>query len=345
MPVFTQPRTWRTLQRHPESAKYPDLTGKALERMRNGVRDHGNITGRKIKLAPDEEDGGKIKVVDGWQLYLACIEFDVKPTFEPLRLPKGMTLPEWVELVNDARRHESEETISRRIEDRRERVAKARTEGQSIRAIAGAEGVSTTTVLKDLNTQGVNGVTPCPEDGKVTGTDGSKHPANKPERILCDGCKRKGVRKDCPACADLNRKGPPKKRGPAKSEGNGEAEGSTDDFGTLLPKSVRDAFLDPWIQKTFDFLCVTSEQFRKQRIPDGMKKRAKHYPTFNEKDVIDGCGFVIDYLDKLVEHFKTQRPAGVCPVCKGEKCADCRNTGLVSRELYKELKAKTRAAK
>lgn len=113
-----------------------------------------------------------------------------------------------------------------------------------------------------------------------------------------------------------------------------------DAFGTVVPKNRRDAYADPWITDAVDLIAVISEKFRTARLIDGMNKRHKHYPFFNSKDFIDGCGMVINTLDQLLEHLKERRPACVCPSCEGNGCTDCSHSGLVYRELYKKLKEK-----
>lgn len=117
-----------------------------------------------------------------------------------------------------------------------------------------------------------------------------------------------------------------------------EAVEPVDAFGTTLPKKCRDAFLDPWIQDAIDLIAQTEETFRKGRLIDGMEKRKKHYPFFTPKDFIDGCGFVMSYLDQLLSHLKDNRPAGICPACDGEGCAECRLKGIVPRDMYTRLK-------
>ncbi len=173
-----EPRYWKQLERHPLSAEYPDLDGETAGRMRESVK-KGILHGRKVTLLDD-------KVLDGWQFYRACIDANSKPAFQPL--PKGWTPEEYVEAVNDTRRQESRQTIEARLCRRRQRVAEARQNGESIRAISDAEGVSVATVQRDLeNGSGVSGDTPEPLNPKqkthgenppatVNGRDGKKYP-------------------------------------------------------------------------------------------------------------------------------------------------------------------------
>lgn len=335
---------WKELKRHPLSAAYEDLKGRAWKSFVETVREHGVINSRCIML----HEG---KVIDGWQLLRACVEADVEPWFEKLTLPPGMTAEEWVETVNDQRRHETPEKVSDRVAKRRERIAAARQEGQSTRTIAEAEGISHTQVNRDLEASTGTGVPVEPESGKVTGQDGRQQPATKPAKPaktpdqLCDRCNRVapgvGV-KGCPACKDVQRTEPPKKR--TESNGTADENAPVDAFGNVIPKKRRDAYCDPWIQNTIDYLAPLVAAFWQEKHANGMHKRAKHYPFFVAKDFIDGCAMAGNTLEQLLDHLKEFRPAGVCPTCAGKGCADCRMSGLVPRKLYAELKKKVKEA-
>jgi hypothetical protein len=72
--------------------------------------------------------------------------------------------------------------LQRRRQERIGRVAEARAEGQSLRAIAEAEEISVAQVNRDLESAStVPGGTVKPTDGKVTGMDGRQQPATKPK--------------------------------------------------------------------------------------------------------------------------------------------------------------------
>src|SRR5262249_29463170 len=115
---------------------------------------------------------------------------------------------------------------------------------------------------------------------------------------------------------------------PPKANGQPAAPEIIDAFRNEVPKKRRGAWCDPWLQEPLDFLVVMSEKLRQQRISDGMRKRANYLPFFKEKDVVDGVGFLIQYLDDLITHFKEQRPAGVCPACGGEAAAAAATAAL-----------------
>lgn len=130
---FNPPRNWKALERHPLSAEYPDILGRAWEQFVANLREHGIVGDRKVTL----HDG---MVIDGWQLYRGCLEAGIRPEFQPI--PKGIDPEAFVETINDHRRHETQEQAMRRAEERRQRVAAARASGMSQRAIAEQEGVS-----------------------------------------------------------------------------------------------------------------------------------------------------------------------------------------------------------
>ncbi len=237
------------------------------------------------------------------------------------------------ERVNADRRHMTTDQQKKARAERIGRVAELRRQGESERAIAAKTGTSQPQVHRDLETATDTGVSVEPESGKIVGKSGKKH---DPKVVICKRCKRLGVPvKNCQACeaerAKSNKKSQRKKA---------PKDPKTDDFKTPVPAKLADVWSDPWIQTTFDFLCVWGEKFRDQRMATGMSKRAKHYPFFNEKDFVDGVNFVIQYLDDLTEHLKDFRPAGICPACAGEKCGACKMSGMVPRSVYTELKKK-----
>lgn len=235
------------------------------------------------------------------------------------------------EELNLERRHlttaQQKELRAKRIE----RVAEMRRKGESTRAIAAAENISHTQVQRDIKEATGTGVPVEPETGKITGLDDKQKPAHA---ILCKRCKRIGSPvKNCQMCEKERKKA--KKKAVKKQKPHDPLK---DHFGNEIPQKRRSVWADPWIQTTYDFLCVTSEKVRMQRIGDGMTNRAKFYPYFDAKEFNDGVGFVIQYLDDLIAHIQAHRPAAVCPKCAGMGCDRCRGAGLVSRTLYEKLK-------
>lgn len=181
---------WKSLERHPLSAGYEDINGEIWTQTLANLKEFG-IVDREITLFED-------KVLDGYQLQRACVMLDIKPTYK--ELPEGIPAEKFIEIKNDCRRQTPEEAAIARILERRERIAKARVDGKSLRTIAENEGVSEKTVRNDLKTvTAEGGYAVTPPDGKITGKDDRQQPATKPKAV-CPRCRRVGIVKDCPTC-------------------------------------------------------------------------------------------------------------------------------------------------
>ncbi len=144
------------------------------------------------------------KILDGRTKYLAAKQAKVEPVFK--NLPKDTDLEAFVERANEHRRHLTPEWITAKRKERVARVAEKKTEGKSNRVIAEEEGVSEGQVRRDLETHSTasGGDAVEPPEGKVTGKDGKKRDAKKPqEKPVCDNCRRKGIRFNCPDCKAL----------------------------------------------------------------------------------------------------------------------------------------------
>jgi hypothetical protein len=233
------PRFWKTLERHEDSAEYRDLSGRALSLMAEGIKEHGVLGNRKVTVHEGE-------ILDGWQMYRACIAADVKPDFQ--QLPADITPARYVEIMNEARRHDTPEELARLAEKRQARVIASRQDGKSIRTIAEEEGVSRQTVQNDLDRAGVKGLTPEPAEGKVTGKDGKQYTASQSgdadeSPLLCIACKRrKRVGQEplsrCAACAGL-RKAQAERRGRRATSRNGRLAFDPRPFRAQLAAATR----------------------------------------------------------------------------------------------------------
>jgi hypothetical protein len=251
------------------------------------------------------------------------------------------------EEMNLDRRHLSQQELEQRRRARVERVAELRRQGLSQRAIADAVGVSQPQVKADLDEAVDKGLSTEPPNGQIATKDGKKRSA-KP--VLCRRCKRLWPNpvRNCQRC-QRERGAAAKKKAARKrirerdeKRAREQAEAKVDCYKNPVPANRCDALFDPWIQDAIDFLAQTSEAFRMERLMEQMSKKGKHYPFFNAKDFIDGCGFVIQYLDDLIGHLKENRPAAVCPECAGQGCGACKMSGLVPRAVYQQLReAKT----
>lgn len=235
-----------------------------------------------------------------------------------------------VEELNGFRRHLVAQALHELHQSQIARMAAMRAEGDSLRAIAEEEGVSEATVRRRVS--GASGGD-APE--RVKGKDGKTYAAS----IVCKRCKRIGTPvKNCDACRRERQRRADKKKKAKETKETKPAR--VDAFGNDLPKWVWSVYGDKFIQKAIDYLGTMVAHFWRERLAEGLMKRKKFFPFYDAKEFQDGYAQAGNTVEQLVEHLKEFRPAGVCPSCSGEGCSDCRNSGLVPRELYKKLKEK-----
>ena len=307
---------WKSLIRHPLSAEYKDIAGADWYGFTLTMKRVGFLPERPIILHES-------KVLDGWQRFRACVELNIEPVFATLA--DGLDPREYVEVVNDTRRHESAEER----QARRERTAEARKEGKSLRTIAKEQGVSTTTVVKDLKeSQVYTGVTPEPESGKVTGSDGRQQAATKP-KILCRHCEHRlnigrPLLQDCPDCAELRKVLKPK-REPKEKEPEAE-EPRKDDSGAIVPIRLLPVFQE---------VAVFAEAERALTACAKVFKRLEAGPAKDAKPVDPKAAFTRYFptFKSAREKVQNMRPSLVCSDCLGDGCTRCRNLGWLTREM------------
>lgn len=309
-----------------------------LAHLRHSIKEDGRV---HVPIICWKEK--KDVVIDGSHRVIFSAELGLKPP--PITYHSFSSEEEardFCEKINHERRHLSQEQLMKNRQERLKRIAEARASGKSERQIAEEEGVSKTQVHDDLEEINSTGhprpVHDVKQVDKVVGKDGKVRSART--KKLCDRCQRVGEMTNCKACADLRAKGGKRKKGDAHEPKKPvkDTDALHDNYGTEIPKKFRDAWADPWIQETYDFLCEMSETFRMERLVEGMMKRARYYPFFNATDFKDGCGFIMQYFDALISHLKDQRPDAVCPNCNGLACDKCRGRGLVPKNVYKEMK-------
>jgi hypothetical protein len=238
MKQMKQPKKWKELKRHPLSAEYDDLGGRAWELFVANVKTNG-LSGRKITL----HDG---MVLDGWQLQRACAQMDVRPEYQPL--PPGWTPEAFVEAANDHRRHETQEQAMRRAHERRQRVAQAHANGQSTRAIAEAEGVTQTQVMRDIKASGETGVSPEAGEGQDTlsGTEkiekGRVFATSGETGVSPESPARKVKGRDGKTYSARKPKRPASKPAPPPPEPEAPPPAAVDDLGIPVQEHAREAF-------------------------------------------------------------------------------------------------------
>ena len=175
----------KQLEFHPLANKYPLITGAAYDEFLASVKAAG-----KVRVPVVLYEG---KILDGRNRYRAGTELGLKvPTRDYAPALDGDDPEQFVENMNDDRRHEEAEIIRRRRQERIKRVTQRKIEGKSNRQIAEEEGISEKTVREDL--QSCSGADPgsAPENdpsevenshvnGTVKGRDGKTYPA-KPKK-------------------------------------------------------------------------------------------------------------------------------------------------------------------
>jgi ParB-like chromosome segregation protein Spo0J len=291
---------------------------------------------------------GRREWLDGRNRVKACVELGIDYKTEQVEVADE-DVRAYILRRNVYRRHMTPEL-------RREIIAYLRADGMSGRSIAATLGVSNGTVQRDIADMADS--TPASGDSNESTDAGAAPPVErepgddteeieqeaaaenngKPAPLMCERCQRVGAVKNCGMCREVRKaaKPPAAKKKPKTPQP--EAPAPLDPYGVEVPKRCRDAFADPWIQETIDYLEPLITEFWAKRLAGGMTARASHYPFFKEQDFVDGCAFVGNYADQLLDHLKTMRPAAVCPECVGGGCIHCRTSGLVPQSVYNELK-------
>ena len=149
------------------------LNDKEYESLKNNIKENGVVT----PVVYDEEDN----ILDGHYRIKACKELGIDDW--PSIIKTGLTEAEkkaQVLVLNEARRHLTEEDKDNMREARIETEKELRKEGYSYRRIANAVGVSHMQVKRDLKKAGVTPVTPETVEGK----DGKEYSAKREEKKI-----------------------------------------------------------------------------------------------------------------------------------------------------------------
>ena len=184
---------------HAYAESFPLMTGEPYRDLKESIELHGQDKPIYYRVV-----GGKRQYLDGRNRAQACDDIGIDPWEERVEIG-DVDVESFIDRANAVRRHLSPEDQEKNRAKRLIRVAQARAEGQSLRDIAKTEGVSTTTVVNDLQsvanstkpdkkrlatTSVVNGFTTevvqDTKPDKVTGKDGKKYPAAKPARSGAD---------------------------------------------------------------------------------------------------------------------------------------------------------------
>jgi hypothetical protein len=255
------PANWKELTRHPLSAAHPDIQETGAACMESGMKDHGYLACLPITIHEGQ-------VIDGWQRLSRCISLGITPTFQAL--PVEWAPEEYVRAVNEGRRHHDYHAVVSEAEMRRKRIEEARAveTPPSMRVLAEAEGVSATTILRDIEkieAEKAGSVVTVlqPSEGseteqpevpapprQVVGRNGHNYAAQKkpnPDRV-CERCHRinNGIPlPHCASCIDL-RRDKRTRTTRKKNKTSPDPDGKKDAFGNAVPKLLCDKLFDPW---------------------------------------------------------------------------------------------------
>jgi hypothetical protein len=312
-------RDWKTYQRHPLSAAYPDLVGRPRERLLANLRQYGIINGRKVTLYQG-------MILDGWQIYQGCLETGKEPEFQ--ELPAHVPAEAFIEIVNDARRHETPEMVDRRVEERRQRIVQSRSQGKSTRTIAEEEGISQMQVRRDLKASGETGVSPDQE--RVAGRDGKSYAAARPSGdyatdqgspgALWDHAEgRQQSTQDAPVEADA---------APAEPE---EPQVVLDQLGHRVIKRLEPIFTNPLPARTLAAV---------RKFVEAVKSDRAAYPSYHRPMLFEIWG-------KLETEMTESMPFATCDTCGGwgrkqkAPCPLCLEKGFLTQAVYLSELART----
>lgn len=314
---------------HALAGEYPLMPALELGRMEEGMIERGFDSLFPIVLFQGQ-------ILDGRNRFLAAKAAKVEACFIDFDGTEEEAAV-FVRTANEERRHLAADWLQRRRQERVDRVAAARAQGQSQRAIADAEKVSVAQVRRDLEGAendektdredshvrrgGAPENKPPQDKPKTTGKDGKKYPAKKPS-TLCERCERIGAA-SCPECIAKTKRKPHKSDTPPIASDADETV-IVDAEGTTVPEQAREAFL---VAKQLTEICreLDSIRTRVEAIAKGPGGRLIRFDDIKQK-LTDAKG-----------NLWANRPTHVCPYCHGKAkskpCECCKGEGWTSK-LY-----------
>ena len=288
---------WPVYEFHELAADEPLMSAEELELLVEDMREYGYDARFPIFLAAG-------KIIAGRNRYMAARKAGVMPRFSPL--PASVDLEAFVYRDAYLRKHYTQEAVERKRAERVRRIAAAREQGESIRAIAEREKVSHTQVRRDL----AESASSAP--ASVEGRDGKQYPAEGRRRVVCARCARLGKPVvGCSACVEARKAARAEAEKKAARTEAGESDKETveslmqavnseiESWCRSVMRLVETLPIDPWITEAETKLILA--KFR------------------GACDCLRAC-----------------KCAHRCPKCIGG-CAHCRQTGRVNTIVYQSL--------
>ncbi len=135
---------WKMFPRHEVSEGHGDLTGPVAKQMRDDIAEFGVML-RPVVL---KRDKGGLCVLDGWQMYQACIATDVMPKF--VELLSGISDSKYAEIMHNNRKHQDAKEKAKLLKIRKAKLKEDVASGTSVKDAAAKLGISRTTAHKEL---------------------------------------------------------------------------------------------------------------------------------------------------------------------------------------------------
>lgn len=288
---------WEKLEAHPLAEEYPTLSAYDLGRIEEGMRMRGYDQRFPIVL-------WEAKILDGRSRHAAAKAAGIEPVFTEFKGSEEQARL-FVQTANEERRHLALEWLQKRRQERVDRVAAARLNGESTRMIAEREGVSQTQVLSDLKAATEQGCSVQPDSGTVKSKDGKERPATR-------------------------------KRKPKEKQQEVE-----DSLGATVPPRLRDVFADDAVPSEAAKVREWMEAVKFEAVATAISRRAAAYPYLSTTKVKEHLEEAFDSLRAAAELIEQNLPYAVCPSCEGtgKQCKGCRcGCGYVPRWRFEELK-------
>jgi hypothetical protein len=282
-----------TEYRCPFSTSFRRHTATELDAMRESIAAQGVLN--PVRLYYDLDTDDAFCILDGEGRLTVAIELGAAVPFldmGPLETEAAYAI---AKTLNDARRHDDPAAIAARRAERIQRVAQARSEGESLRAIAEKEGVSQVQVRRDLEEA----------SGEPGGSPDMEEPPEEPaeeapkKRTVAETVKGRDG-KDYP----LTRK-KPSPPPPGQS-------GFVDAAGQEVPKHLRDLFTPGLLEASIATLEEMAKDLQAARKWLHWLKPEAHRT-----------------IEQMIRYLQDAIPHEVCRWCGGATlgCAYCQSSG------------------
>ena len=283
-----------------------------------------------LKVGTVEELGNANVLADGHTSLRICKDLRIKHS-EPVHIGTFKTLADllvWVAENQFGRRNAGISWKEQQRERRKKKVQELKNSGLSTRQIADQEGLSQSTVTRDLNREVSKNAGESHDDSKNTSEVENTPPKAK---IYCAGCttrlrKNQSLPGKCPDCKELRAAARANKKG-----GNQDADTPEpapkgppmDDLGNEIPKSLRDVFSGN--RETLSQLRKLIGECR--RVLKGLGDLNPFLLEHKSQE----------YLKTVSENIKNAIPYCLCPDCESKGCDTCRKSGWLTKWKHESL--------